>query len=150
MNKIITLLAIEILWWDRFHSKAKIDWDALSRFPTVKGRKNDVSRLFSEFIYFSCLTEEISYPNTPLKSTCAYIEFDKFKAKKDNEGLYSDGWKFVYTRRIDRSNNIRHQNFLALFIGLLRLYPVLAHAPLSGVLGQLYLMRVKPILESEV
>ena len=32
-----------------------------------------------------------SYPNTSLKSTRAYIEFDKFKAKIDNEGLYSDG-----------------------------------------------------------
>jgi len=40
------------------------------------------------------------YPNTPLKSTCAYIEFDKFKVKIDNEGLNSFGLKFVYTRKI--------------------------------------------------
>ena len=30
---------------------------------------------------------------------CLY-RFDKFKAKIDNEGLYSDNYKFVYTRRI--------------------------------------------------
>ena len=31
--------------------------------------------------------EKNRYPNTPLKSTCAYIELDKFKAKIGNEGL---------------------------------------------------------------
>ena len=55
----------------------------------------------------------VLYPNTPLKSTCAYIEFDKFKdKKKHNEGLYSDGWKFVCTRGIDRKNIIKHKNFI--------------------------------------
>jgi len=37
------------------------------------------------------LIAKLTYPNTPLKSTCASIEFDKFKAKIDNEGPYSDG-----------------------------------------------------------
>lgn len=42
--------------------------------------RNDINRSTREL-----------YVNTPLKSACAYIELDKFKAKKDNEGLYSDG-----------------------------------------------------------
>jgi len=47
-----------------------------------------------------------SYPNTPLKSTCAYTEFDKFKAKLDNEEPCSDDGKFVYALRTDRRNDI--------------------------------------------
>ena len=46
-----------------------------------------------------------SAPNTPLK-----IEFDKFKAKTDNEELNSDGRKFFYTRKICGCNDIQHQN----------------------------------------
>ena len=34
---------------------------------------------------------DFSCPNIPLKSTCAYIEFEKFQAKIDNEGPDSDG-----------------------------------------------------------
>ena len=49
---------------------------------------------------------QLPFPNTLLKGTCAYIKFDKFKAKIDNEGLYVDGSKFVYIRRMDRRNII--------------------------------------------
>ena len=60
-KKIISPLTIDILLWDRFHSKVNINWDALPRFLTVQGRKNDFSWLFfSECVYFSCLAEGIS------------------------------------------------------------------------------------------
>ena len=36
------------------------------------------------------------------------MDIDKFKAKIDNEGLYSDDWKIVCTRRIDKSTDIQH------------------------------------------
>lgn len=55
-----------------------------------------------------------NYHNISLKSTCACIEFDKFKAKVDDEGPCSGGGKFFYTLRIDRRNDIQHQNFYKL------------------------------------
>ena len=61
----------------------------------IRTGKLDRSKFFSKISFHSILEKRFlisnillkSYPNTPLKSTCAYIEFDNFKVKIDNEGL---------------------------------------------------------------